>query len=186
MVTLTYRPDVVWAPNHIRRFQEAVSEYLRRRGHVYRAVWVMELTKRGVPHYHVLIWLPRGLSLPMPDKRGWWPHGSTRIEWARNAVGYLVKYASKIRAAYGDGFRFPFGARLFGCRGLEASRPEYSHAMRPYWLRAICHVGDRLRRRSGGGWLNVDTGEWIQSPYEIAERDRYWSWHKFRLKASEV
>jgi hypothetical protein len=182
MVTTTYRPEVVWAPNHIRSCQQAISEYLRRRGLVLRSVWVMELTKRGVPHYHLLIWLPRGLSLPMPDKRGWWPHGSTRIEWARNAVGYLVKYASKIRAAHGDGLRFPFGSRLFGCRGLESSGSEYRHAMRPYWLRIICFPSDRLQRRPGGGWLNVDTGEWLESPYELVTHEPGWRRFCFRLR----
>ncbi len=29
------------------------------------------------------------------DNQGWWLYGSTRIEWARHAVGYMVKYASK-------------------------------------------------------------------------------------------
>ncbi len=184
MVTATYRPEVVWAPNHIRRCQQAISEYLRRLGHVLRSVWVMELTRRGVPHYHLLIWLPRGLSLPMPDKRGWWPHGSTRIEWARNAVGYLVKYASKIKAARADGCRFPPASRLFGCRGLESARSEYRHAMRPYWLRRLCDVNDRLVRPVGGGWLNLNTGEFLESPYELVARAKDWSSWMFRLKES--
>ena len=58
-------------------------------------VWVLELTKRGRPHYHVLFWLPKGVSMPKADKQGWWKHGMTR-SGGHSPVGYLCKYTSKV------------------------------------------------------------------------------------------
>lgn len=117
MLTLTYRPEVDWSPRHVTGLLKNVREWHKRRGHVCRYAWVLELTEAGRPHYHVLFWLPRGLTLPKPDKQGWWPHGMTRIEWARSPVGYLVKYASKGI----DGDELPKGARLSGCGGLSGA-----------------------------------------------------------------
>jgi hypothetical protein len=132
----------------------------------------LEQTKRFVPHYHLLIWLPRGISLPKPDKRGWWPHGLTRIEWARNAVGYLVKYASKAEKASA----FPKGARLFGVRGLAEDADRHRHYMRAFWLKERVSLGDRVQRLKDGWYLNVTTGELLRSPYELKSHCPYWSW----------
>ena len=80
MLTLTYREVGAWHPRHISELLQRVRVWLRRRGERLRYVWVGELQQRGALHYHVLCWLPRGLTLPKPDKQGWWTHGSTRIE----------------------------------------------------------------------------------------------------------
>jgi len=127
-------------------------------------VWVAELQKRGAMHYHLLIWLPKGLSLPKPDKQGWWPHGMTKIEWARNAVGYMAKYASK-----GDSSnKFPRGARIHGCGGLTGVQlQEARYWKRPTWVREKTVIGDQVKRHHGGGWLDHDTGEILESPWEV-------------------
>lgn len=179
MVTLTYRPGVEWQANHIRDFQQAVAKYLARRAIRYRAIWVLEQTQRGVPHYHVLIWLQRahleGRRLPKPDERGWWPHGLTRIEWARNAVGYLVKYTSKAEHSA----KFPKGSRLFGVRGLTGGfRRGYRLQMLPFWLKD--RVGHHtLCKRLKGGWWASEDGELLQSPWMIVRRASDWSWLEF-------
>jgi hypothetical protein len=80
MLTLTYRDIDAFEPRHISQLLKHIRHWLRRRGHRFHYVWVAELQGRGALHYHVLVWLPRGLSLPKPDKQGWWRHGSTRIE----------------------------------------------------------------------------------------------------------
>src|SRR5690606_13814726 len=55
MVTLTYRDDVEWTPKQVTGYLKAVREWYRRKhGQALRYVWVLELTKRGRPHYHVL------------------------------------------------------------------------------------------------------------------------------------
>ena len=95
MVTLTYREDVEWSPRQVSGYLKCVREWARRKDIFIHYVWVLELTKRGRPHYHVLFWLPKGVSMPKADKQGWWKHGMTRSEWAHSPVGYLCKYTSK-------------------------------------------------------------------------------------------
>lgn len=179
MLCLTYREDAVWEPGQIRDFQSSVAKWLERRQIPYRAVWVIELTLRGRPHYHVLLWLPRakldGRTLPKPDVQGWWSHGLTRREWAKNPIGYLVKYSSKCEHHH----KFPHGARLFGVRGLTGGwRRGYRLQMLPYWLKDI--VGHHcLCRRLSGGWWATEDGELLQSPWMIVRRAADWSWIEF-------
>jgi len=172
MVTLTYRPDVDWRPKHCTYLICRVREWLKRRGYSLRYVWVMELTKAGTPHFHVLVWLPQGLTLPKPDKQGWWPHGFTRIETAKRAVGYLAKYASK--GCRGESI--PRGARLHGNGGLStAGRQTRSWWMLPGWLREIWSEEQRPKRAPGGGWLSRLTGEWMPSRWRMISHSADWS-----------
>jgi hypothetical protein len=163
MFTLTYASIDGWSPKHITRFIKTTREHLRRRGWMMRYVWVLEMQKRGAPHYHVLIWLPRGVTLPKPDKSGSWPHGLTRSEWARNAVGYIAKYAAKSEQRR----ELPRGARVCAVGGLDKARA----AIRRWWL-APCWVRERwpiganiFPAREGGGWVDRSTGEWCPSPF---------------------
>lgn len=166
MVTLTYREDVAWVACQVRDFLNCVRMYAGRCGFLARYTWVLELTKRGRPHYHVLVWLPKGRTMPKPDKQGWWKHGMTKIEWARNAVGYLAKYASK--GADYELRSLPHGARMSGFGGLnKVSRIELRWWKSPLWLREawpeVCDVG----RLEGGGYVNRDTGEFLASPWHV-------------------
>jgi len=163
MVTLTYRDDDDWHPKDISTYIAAVKKYFSRKGHSFRYVWVFELTKRGRPHYHVLVWMPRGMTMPKADKRGWWPHGLTRTEWARNAVGYMAKYASK-----GTDDILPKGVRLYGVGGLS----ERSRVFRAWWnlpvsIRRWGFPYDFWRRAVGGGWVCRSTGEWRPSQWSV-------------------
>lgn len=173
MLTLTYAPLNEWNEQHISNLVRHLRQYLKRRGIRFRYVWVMETTKAGVPHYHLLAWLPKGVTLPKPDKRGWWPHGHTRIEWSRKAVGYIAKYASKANSEK----PFPKGARVYGIGGLELSdRRERSQWMLPKYVReltgdaietiAIARAVGNTKRAKGGGWLSP-FGEWFPSKYII-------------------
>ncbi len=173
-VTLTYRPEVQYSPRHVSELQKRYREWLERRGHVYRGLWVMETTKKGKPHYHLVMWLPRGLTPPKPDKQGWWPHGMTQVAWSTNPIGYCVKYASK-----GNTGPIPPHARLYGICGLRRMRQSFRHRMRPYWLRELVDQADRITRAPGGGWVNRDTGELHRSPYVITSRCKNWSWIEF-------
>ncbi|HPE81494.1 MAG TPA: hypothetical protein PKZ35_15985 [Gammaproteobacteria bacterium] len=174
-LTLTYRADVEWRQGQVTGCIKAIREYLARRGHAMRYVTVMELHKSGRPHYHLLIWLPRGVTLPKPDKRGWWPHGGTKIEWARNPVGYLAKYASK-----GTDGRFPKGARLTTSGGLSLrARFERAWWLAPGWVREHFAVEDRPARAPGGGWVSRISGDWLPSPWRLVDRAVDWSWMQF-------
>lgn len=178
MVTLTYRggPDA-WSPRHVSQFLTAARKWLGRRGHAFRYVWVAELQRRGVLHYHVALWLPEGVKLPKPDECGWWVHGYTRIERARSAPRYLLKYLSK-GGSYGS---LPKGARIYGVGGLEAAGRGVRR-----WLNAPSFVRGntcahamarqaRWRRVQGGGWSDPDgvvyrsefSRQWVGSGYAL-------------------
>ena len=167
MLTLTYADIAGWKPQHIKELLRHLRQYLKRRGHAFRYVWVAELQERGAMHYHIVIWLPRGVTLPKPDKRGWWPHGSTRIEWARKPVGYIAKYASKTNS---KGGAMPRGARLYGIGGLERpDRHERSWWMLPQYIREYSpepRENGPAKRAKGGGWL-TPFGEWLPSKFKI-------------------
>lgn len=166
MLTLTYRDDVSWKAQQLSALTNHLRMYAARCGFVARYVWALELTKRGRPHYHLLVWLPRGRTLPKPDKQGWWPHGMTKIEWARNAVGYLAKYASK---GIEDSMwcLIPGGARMCGHGGIsKEGRTELRWWKLPTWVREhwpeICDV-----IRASGGYVNRESGEFLASPYRV-------------------
>jgi hypothetical protein len=167
MLTLTYAPEHSWLPNQMSDLVRHIRQYLRRKGVEMRHVWVQEFTKKGRPHYHLLLWLPAGLSLPKPDKRGWWPYGMTKIEWARNAVGYIAKYASK-----GDSLHRPApGARMHGNGGVSGEALlEQRWWKLPTWLRGSVEPSDRVKRAatgSGGGFVHPETGEVYRSPWVV-------------------
>lgn len=173
MITPTYRPGVAWKPEHITGLAKNIREYLRAKGEKFRYVWVMELTKIGTPHYHMLVWLPKGMSLPMPDKRGWWKHGSTRIEWVKKAVGYCAKYASK----GAEPEEIPLGARLYGVGGLDAvARAIKSWWLKPGWIRDVCSMSDDVTAARGGGFVARATGERFPARWRVCDRAKDWSW----------
>ena len=173
MLTLTYRPDVNWSPGQISEVVRHIRQYLKRRGVPMRQVWVQEFTKKGRPHYHMLLWLPLGLTLPKPDKRGWWPYGMTKIEWAKNAVGYIAKYASK-----GDSLALPAkGARMHGNGGLtDEALQEQRWWKLPGWLRHKVIPAEGVKRavaRSGGGFVHPGSGEVYKSPWVVIFKGGY-------------
>lgn len=159
MVTTTYRPGVDWSPRHISQMLLRCRQWAARRGVDMAYVWTAELQARGAVHYHVVFWLPRGFTLPKPDKQGWWPHGMTKIERARRPVGYLTKYASK----GDDVHQFPRGLRLHGRGGLEEAQRRYvAWWLLPRYVREHFSQDDRVTRCRGGGWVSRITGEWLE------------------------
>ena len=171
-LTVTYAPGRRYRPGHIRDLTEAIRKHLTRRGYRCRYVWVQELqTGRmartgedaaAVVHWHVVVWVPVAVRLPAPDSCGWWPHGMTKVETARNPTGYLAKYASKGSA----GADPPKGSRLCGRGGLDlASRTRVHRALLPAWLAAL--TSGRCRRVPFVGWVDVDTGEAHVSPFSV-------------------
>lgn len=177
MVTLTYAGgNECWSPRHISRFLDVVRHWLRRRGLPMQYVWVAELQKRGVVHYHVALWLPSGVRLPKPDEAGWWPHGWSRIEVARRAVPYLMKYLSKGNTVTGRAL--PGGARSHGRGGLsETWREVLRWLAAPAFVRSRCAVGEVWRRAPGGGFASPVTGEWLPSEWR-----RVWCGTRYGLE----
>lgn len=164
MVTLTYRgTNEDWDPRHISDFIHSVRKWMQRHGQPCRYVWVAELQKRGVIHYHVALWVAHGTKLPKPDEQGWWPHGMTRIEVARAAVPYLLKYLSKDTSkCFGS---FPKGARIYGRGGLDhATRRSLRWFRLPAFIQAQSSIDDRWERAEGGGWT-APTGQHFESEF---------------------
>jgi hypothetical protein len=167
MLTLTYAEHNEYERLHITGLLKCIRAYMERKGYKFHYVWVLENTKKGKPHYHILIWLPKGVTLPKPDKRGWWVHGSTRIEWIRkNGAAYIAKYCAKHEENQGD---FPKGARLHGCGGLSTERRwRRSWWNLPRYVRNHYPESElKVRAAAGGGWVSKETGEWLDSPYKV-------------------
>lgn len=165
MVTLTYRgTNADWSPRHISDAFAAVRKWCKRQGASFRYVWVAELQRRGVIHYHVACWLPRRLSMPKWDKRGWWPHGMTNVIRAKHATAYLMKYLSKgSQDTLGS---FPKGSRIYGVGGLDTSlRRARGWLRRPAFVQGNSSIHSPWRRAVGGGWADGDGVIW---PSEFA------------------
>jgi hypothetical protein len=173
MLTATYREGSDPSPRDVSDLVRAIRRYFNRvaglkyRSHRprFRYLWVGELTKRLRPHYHLLIWIPRGIFIPKVDSRGWWSHGMTKIEKARNAVGYLAKYASKFTGAMAEAF--PKGFRTHGVGGLgDESKRELR------WWKAPKDARDALGpdadiRKVPGGYADKRTGDFWPSPWRV-------------------
>ncbi len=166
MLTLTYRDSEEWSSRDVTGLIKRIREHFRRRRIRWAYAWVMELTKRNRPHFHIILWMPLGVRIPKPDKQGWWIKGMTKIELARRPVGYLAKYCSKGVDAYE---RIPQGARLFGAgglKGLDRVRrrwwllPKYVREYFPEWA-------DDVIRAIGGGWVSRKSGERLRSQYHV-------------------
>ena len=158
MVTLTYRGVDDWRPRHVADYLAAVRKWHKRlTGNALRYVWVGETQERGALHYHVIFWLPRGVTMPKADKRGWWPHGMSNTLKATSPVAYLVSYAKKLASKKG----IPHGARIYGVGGLPCtSRNVRRWVNWPAFVQARAAVTDSFKPQVGGGWVNRVTGEW--------------------------
>lgn len=155
MLTLTYRRASDVAPRDIDALLQRVRAwYLRARRDCdpdrLAYCWVAELQERGCPHYHIAIRVPARLMVPMPDKRGWWPHGCSNVTRMRHP-GYLAKYLSK--AVAGGTARYPRGLRIHGRGGLpQLVARIVRYWLMPGWVRTECpgEAASDLRRVSGG------------------------------------
>jgi hypothetical protein len=174
MLTLTYRSGAAWEPQHVADFIRRFRKWCDRQAFECRYVWVAELQdgKRGAGvgagrmalHYHVVVWLPAAAYVPHPDREGWWPHGSTRVDRARGAVQYLLHYLKK--GDYANFVAFPRGARAFGVGGLgSVFRAARAWLSLPAAVQARASITDKWRRATGGGWLSP-TGDWLPSEWQ--------------------
>jgi hypothetical protein len=171
-VTLTYRPGIDWAADHVKRAVDGFRTWCKSRAVPCRYTWVAELQGRGAVHYHLLAWLPRGVRMPHWDRRTvsasgarracWWPHGMTNTQPAHSGVGYLMKYLSKL----GELTRFPKGLRLYGIGGLnQQGRAVRSWYNLPEWVKLSHGVGEVTR--SACGFVVRLTGEILEPAFQL-------------------
>ena len=175
-VTLTYAKAGAWRPNHIQKAFDGFRRWCKRRGHTCKYTWVAEIqpkraerTGDNVVHYHALVWLPVGVSMPFWDKPTrsgsrevvpFWAHGMSNTEEAKSGVGYLMKYLSKL----GELTVFPDNLRLYGMGGLDPlARQVRSWYNLPQWAKCLYGVGDL--RRLGSSLVVVETGEVLNPMY---------------------
>lgn len=163
-IGFTYAPGKNYGPRDISNMVKCLRSWCERKAIECRYLWVAEMQKRGVIHYHMIVFHPKKLSFPKPDKQGWWPHGSTsRSTGIKHAVAYMAKYLSK-----GDAASFPKGARTYGSGGLQGtSKLEMRWWKLPSWAREKGAAEDGLKR-SKGGVLNPTTGELFLSPWIVS------------------
>jgi len=90
-LTLTFR-DEVSDKDARKKFCIWLKEMRRKYKNV-KYFWVCERQKRGVLHYHIVVW--SNVKLKKPDEE-YWHYGMSRIEIVRKSVvQYLMKYISK-------------------------------------------------------------------------------------------
>lgn len=135
----------------------------------------MEMQQRGVPHYHVMVYVSPGTDVPAPDDSGLWRHGSTRRETAKLGAKYILKYVGKEYQKEG----LPHGARMFAVwiGKKQATADEmfgFKLSAAPPWLQPLLEkardqVGHPVvwKRVAGGGWVVVETGEFHQSEWYL-------------------
>jgi hypothetical protein len=171
MVTLTYVGVDDWRPDHMSKATEQYRRHCKRIKVPCRYLWVAELQKRGAVHYHLLAWLPHGVTMPHWDEATtspsgrvvapFWPHGMTRNDKARSAAGYVMKYVNKLE---GEQSEFPDGLRLYGVGGLDhQSRAIRTWYNLPEWAKREHGVGDLSRFRSR--LMVKETGELLPPMY---------------------
>lgn len=181
--TLTYRPDVEPSAGDCSAFVKRLRQWMGRCGEKLRLVWVAELHESGRLHYHFIVWMPHGFRIPKPDKPrrvglpngGYveappmWPHGWSNIKAARSPVGYLAKYAGKLKGkAVDGGFALPKGFRCYGVAGLDQDeRQARAWANLPGWMRCRVSPAHRVARAVGGGWFSRVTLEFWPSIFQI-------------------
>ena len=153
-VTLTYAKCDGWKANHIAKATDGYRRWCKRRGLECQYLFVAELQARGAVHYHLLVWLPQGVRMPMWDKttraskrevKPFWTHGMTNTQPAKAGVGYLMKYLSKL----GEFTIFPEGLRLYGMGGLtDEARAIRAWQNLPQWVKNNHGVGEVYRMRN--------------------------------------
>ena len=166
----------IWKPYHITRFIDANRKHWERELHQpredFRYVWVAELQKDGVIHYHGCLYCPRGKRLPLASN--YWNWGRTKTEAVRGGIkGYLMQYLSKgsIKEDRANGLParyFPKGSRIFGHGGLSsAERGKMRYAkLAKYVPDMFDHTDERIERIKGG---------WKQAKVELVSP---WSYNQ--------
>lgn len=188
-VTLTYGAGQEWGPRDITQAVDAMRQWCARRGYWFRYCWRFEFGDvNGRPHYHLVVFLPPRVRLPLFDKRGWWRRGMSNAKWARRPVGYLAAYCSRAAAALASWD--VKGARWTGYGGVSTSlRRTVRWRLAPQWLREFRDSiggGDEVRiARVGSRWR---CGPWVlRSPWACVELPGAWLQFRWRgWSASDV
>lgn len=159
MVTLTYREDGAWRPEHVTDFIRLV----RADGGMKAYAWVAEVQPgTGRVHYHILI---VGSRPAWVERR--WGKGFTQVK-AAWSVGYLLKYLWK-----GDTSGLPKGARRFAvwvASGLLCSAADFVLQLGklPAWVGVVCErLGELATYQGRGVWVTDYLGVVLASEWRV-------------------
>ena len=164
MIRLSYRMVSDYRPGHIGDYLRNLKKLLGE--DLIAFAWVAELQQRKALHYHVCLLVLRGTKIPMPDKKGYWTHGSSRIQtWWDNPT-YLAKYCGKENQK--DYRYYPKGVRTYAV----SFRPVMG--IKPPENRSHAQILPKIKTSEGGsvwvleahsnslGWVRLfDNGTWF-------------------------
>ncbi|WP_424654505.1 rolling circle replication-associated protein [Castellaniella sp.] len=167
-LTLTYRDAVTHQAKDLSRFLQRLRLQVRRLHPGTPLPYLSSFDRAehgsivdGLLHYHLVLWLPRGFRLEHDRLERWWPHGSTWTERCKNLrdwVHYITKPTSAI---------FPKGSHLYGYGGLDQTgKYAIGRSGWPIWLKRLIPYGEHAKRATGGGWVHIETGLWLESPWQ--------------------
>lgn len=108
MIGLTYRAAGDYRPGHLVAYLKSLKQMLGEK--LLAFAWVAELQERGAVHYHLVLVVKKGTRIPLADKSGMWPHGSSSTMTVRSPY-YLVKYTGKKKQK--DLALYPKSCRLY-------------------------------------------------------------------------
>lgn len=185
LITLTYPDNSAWEPEQITGFINNLRNFASREwGISLRYAWVAEATKKGVIHYHVVVWQPRNKRFPKPDKKGWWSHGSSQIAGVKKGVGkYLMKYLTKGSELGIERYNEKGGKvriRTYAVGGLTEKEAEFmSHFMLPNDVKSIfgpIPFGAKIRRVKGG-WECKELKIFVKGNWDLSRSPETGLWY---------
>jgi hypothetical protein len=151
MIMLTYSGLHDYRPGDINDYVKKVKQCLG--DHLLAFAWVAEVQERGAIHYHVILLVHKGTSIPKPDSTRdfygkvipgavpMWSHGWSGIHTAKTPY-YLLKYTGKERQK--DLSRYPKSCRLFAVSVRGFSETE------KIVFRAVTRIGKRADHKDLG------------------------------------
>ena len=173
-VTLTMRDDSVLNKNTIRDF---IIKLKYRGVTVDGYIWVKELQKRGVVHYHMIILTPEKIRDFYSKVNESWGYGfvftkGVERDKIRSAILYMMKYMKKdidkvvenekMKRKIGRGGMLRFNSETFLGRVVRYSEFDYVGSMSTKGMKVkIYRCGDMVMFVSAGiNGMSVDIVEW--------------------------
>ena len=150
MLTLTYREIGQWNPRHISDLLQRIRVWLRA-GPRLRYVWVAELRARRV-HYHAVLWLPRGLTLPKPDNKDGGPMDQPESNGPGSPLAILRSTPPNSTQRLALASPWSPSPRARRSRGIGRSVSQWFNL--PQWAREVCDLAGRAVRVKGCGLVN--------------------------------
>ncbi len=158
-ITLTYKKLEQFNKGHIRAYIKLIKERLKEKLIAY--AWICENQTRGVPHYHIIMIVDKGVRIRKPDS-GDWKYGFSNIQRAVKGIWYIISYCKKDL----DG-KLPKGTRCFAIYSRGEIRKLIRIQTLPIWIVENCRekllkIDDEIKKL--GRYWSIN-GILLESPY---------------------